>query len=485
MNIDKSKLDNSRGYMEGKADAVDKEVADLAVAYKKDVCKRYNSINPGEIDDKLAGTEFFVSRKYDGELAVLFWNGSECFAVNSRGKVRMGLPCMEEAAKCFKAAKLTTAVIPSELYVNEEKERSRVYSVLAALADKTLHPTLRLAAFDIVSLDNAPFKSATYGETHKKLKEICGNAEMVRPVRCETAASKEEVKSLFAKWVDEEGGEGLVVRSELPMVYKVKNRHTLDAGVFGFSEGTGDTKGQVRALLLALMAEDGSFQIIGRCGNGLSDEQKKGLYPKLLAMSIESTYIETDSNHVAFHMIRPELVIELYINDLLFETNSGGQISNPLLVLSDNAYRRTGTVPGVSVMLPVISRFREDKQVNPLDVRVAQINEINFNPYSEGTADGTTAGTETKTLAKSELLKREVYKKTQGAKLMVQKFLLWKTNKEETGSYPAYVLAYTNYSSDRADALQNDIRVSDSHEQILTLYAQFIDKNVKKGWEKC
>ena len=454
----------------------DKEALEIAIRYKKDVCKRYNSINPDEIDEKLAGTSFYVTRKYDGELAVLIWDGKTCFTVNTGGKVRKDLPCMEEAAKCLKAAKIKSALIPSELHTDEEKDRSRVSGVLSALADKSLHGKLRLAPFDIISIDD--FTGGVYGETHKKLTAVFGKSELIRPVRCETADTKEQVKALFAKWVDEEGSEGLVVRSELPMVYKVKNRHTIDAAVIGFSEGTGDTKGQIRALLLALMTEDGGFQIIGRCGNGLEDAQKKDLFPKLLKTTVESKYIETDSNHLAFHMIKPELVVEVFVNDLLFENNSGSQISNPLLELKDKVYTRTGTMPGVSLVHPVISQFRTDKKVNPQDVRLAQINEINYNPYTQSETTGS------KELAKSKLLERKVYKKTQGSKLMVQKFLVWKTNKEETGTYPAYVLAYTNYSSDRADALQYDIRVSNSEKQIRALYADFMEKNVKKGWDE-
>jgi hypothetical protein len=262
------------------------------------------------------------------------------------------------------------------------------------------------------------------------------------------------------------------------MVYKVKNRHTIDAAVIGFSEGNGETKGQMRALLLALMAEDGDFQIIGRCSIGYTEAQKKELYPKLLKMSVDSKYIETDSNHVAFRMIRPEIVVEVFVNDIIFENSAGNPLVNPILEFKDKVYRRNGTIQGVSLINPVFSRFRGDKEVNKQDLRLAQLNEINVNPYSQ---------TETgvgETLAKSKLLKREVYKKTQGEKLMVQKFLVWKTNKEDSMMYPAYVMAYTNFSSDRADALQNEVRVSDNKTQIMAIYADFIEKNIKKGWEK-
>jgi hypothetical protein len=473
--VDTEKLDASRGYLEGSAGAADSRCTALVAAYKKDVCKSYISLNPDQIGERLGGTTFFVTRKYDGELAVLFWNGKDCFSVNSGGRLRMGLPCLEEAGKLFLAAGLGEAVIPAELYLDEENGRSRVFETLSALADKSLLGKLRLALFDIVSLNGKPYRSASYAETHKKLGEICAESGVCRPVRMDRADSKAQVKDIFAKWVSEEGGEGLVVRSELPMIYKVKPRYSIDVVVVGFSEGTGETKGQVRTLLVALMDENGVFQIIGRCGNGFGDDLKQELFPKLLAMKLESKYVETDSNHVAFHMIRPEIVIELTINDVLFETSSG-PILNPRLELKNNVYRRIDSVHGASVVFPIFERIREDKKVSPQDVRLSQLNEINYNPYGEVSGQKSEA-------AASALLRREVYRKTLGAKLMVQKFLVWKTNKENDG-YPAYVLAYTNYSSDRAEPLQSEMRVSNSEVQILGLLDDFMEKNIKKGWEK-
>ncbi|MCL2128826.1 MAG: hypothetical protein FWH35_00535 [Treponema sp.] len=463
---------------------LDREAANLAASYKKEVCKKYISIDPGQIDERLGGTVFYVSRKYDGELALLFWNGSECFSVNTGGKTRTGLPCLINAAKCFKAAGLKSAVIASELYKNEEKGRTRIFDVIACLGDKSLHDELRLALFGIVSLDGGEFKSTSYKEIHEKLAAISKDSKYIHPVCCETAGSREQVKELFSKWVDKEGAEGLVVRSELPMVYKLKNRHSLNAAVIGFSEGTGDTRSQIRTLLLALLADDGAFEVIGRCpGSGMDLETRKSLYPKLLDMKIESDYTEIDSNHVAFHMIRPEMILELSVNDVIFE-NSSGRIFNPRLKLNGASYCRTGTVPGISLVNPVFTGFKDNEKANDKDLKsfgigLSQIDKININPYEEEEKPGAQSG-------KSKLLKREVYKKAQGAKLMVQKFLVWKTNKENApgADYPAYVLAYTNFSSDRTDPLQNEVRISDSKEQILAMFTELVDKNIKKGWEK-
>jgi hypothetical protein len=297
---------------------------------------------------------------------------------------------------------------------------------------------------------------------------------MCRPVTMQKTSSKTEVKEIYRKWVEDEGSEGLVVRSELPLIYKIKPRYSVDVAIVGFSEGTGDQKGQIRSLLLAMMPEDGQYQIIGRTGNGFDEELKKQLFADFSPKIIESLYIETDSNHVAFHMIKPELVIELMVNDILFETSSGAVI-NPVLEIVNGQYVRRGSINGISFIYPIFVRFRDDKKVCLEDVRLSQINSFSYIP-----ADEIKKETE---LPKSKIIHREVYKKETGNKLMVQKFVVWKTGKEKKTEYPAYVFHYTNFSSDRKEPLQRDVFVSDNEEQIMQIMQDVVDKNIKKGWE--
>lgn len=474
MGFDKSKMNTDRGFWEGPPETADEATSRLVAEYKANVCKNYISLNPEQIDTRLGGTTFWVTRKYDGELCVVFWEEGVLYTLNTSGRVRMGLPCFEEAAKALAKAGIKNAVIACELYQDESKQRARVFDTLQALADQGLQKSLKLAPFDIIRLDD--WKQGSYGDTYQKLTDLFGEVAACKPVRCKQVDSKGSVHDLFTKWVEEEGSEGLVVRSELPLIYKVKPRYNVDVAVVGFSEGVAEFKGQVRSLLLALMPEEGVYQIVGKTGNGFGEELKKELLGKLTPMIIESKYIETDSNHVAFHMIKPELVIELNVNDVLFE-NTSGPLYNPQLEIVDGEYRRIGSVPGVSFVFPIFQRMREDKAVNETDVRLSQISDFMYNAAAEEhQAQGE--------LSSSELLRREVYKKEQGDKLMVQKFLVWKTNKEQTGQWPAYVLNYVNFSSQRAEPLKTEIRISNSEEQILGFYQAFVDDNVKKGWVK-
>ena len=66
---------------------------------------------------------------------------------------------------------------------------------------------------------------------------------------------------------------------------------------------------------------------------------------------------------------------------------------------------------------------------------------------------------------------------------MVRKFIIiWKTNKEATGDYPAFVYHYTDFSPSRSEMLKRDIKISSSKEQIEEIFEQEVSKNVKKGW---
>ena len=69
-------------------------------------------------------------------------------------------------------------------------------------------------------------------------------------------------------------------------------------------------------------------------------------------------------------------------------------------------------------------------------------------------------------------------------KTMVRKIVLWKTNKEEASKdFPAYVLQLTNFSPNRKDPLQYEMKVSSSEEQMLEFFAEWEDKYFLKGWK--
>lgn len=246
--------------------------------------------------------------------------------------------------------------------------------------------------------------------------------------------------------------------------------NTITAVVVGFTEGTGEAAGTVRSLLLALMPEKGKYQIVTRIGSGLSKKLKQELFEYFLSRVIPSDFIETDSNHVAFRMVKPEKVIEFSVNDVRRETPDG-MVRNPVLEIKEGEYRLTELVSGISFVAPVIKSFAEGMQLSEIEsIAPSKKEEVEKTPLLH--------------LNRSELLFREVYQKTIGEKLLVLKFTGWKTNKEKTGEWPAYVLHTTNFSSNRQQHLTRDVEITDDYEQLLELRDKAIAENVKKGWIK-
>lgn len=476
MKLNKDKLKQMNGYLEGKSDVLDTETIYRVLNYKKNFLKQFIAIYPQIIDKRLGDTQYYVTRKYDGEFATIVFEADTVITINRSGRVRLGLPCAEEAAKLLKKAGIKQAVIPAEIYVDDTDKRTRTHDLLFALSKKGDVSGLHLAAFDILELNNEEFKPENYQQTWDNLNEWFGKGKLVKPVEMELANSNAQVKDIYYRWVDEGTAEGVVVRSALPFVFKIKPRHHLDGVVLGFTEGTGDQKGQARTFLIGLMPEKGSYQVVVHVGGGMKDEIKSSILSHFEERVVESEFIETDSNFVAFRMVKPDTVMEFNIRDVIFET-ANGPVLNTILRFENGMYKVDKTVTGLTFIAPVFERFREDKTANETDTRLSQIEDFaSFEPEEIVSRPEVIA-------EKSELLLRELYEKQLGGKSMLQKYLIWKTNKEKTGDFPAYVLHYTNYSSGRQEPLQREIKVSDSHDQIMELYAAYLEENKKKRLE--
>lgn len=477
MKINEGKLRKRNGYLEGKTDAIDKTSAAKAAAYKKDFLKKFIAISPQQIDTRLGDTIYWVTRKYDGEFADIFYEDGKAVIVNRSGRVRTGIPCIDEAAALLKKDGIKQAVVPAEIYVYDEKKKTRVNDLINALTDEKKIGSLRLACYDIMEIDGEEWRPKNYGETLERLDEILRGGTLVHNVDWQVANSNAQVKDIFQRWVVEEGSEGLVVRSEMPFVWKIKPRHNIDAVVVGFTEGTGDARGQVRTMLLALMPEEGKYQIVTKIGGGMTVRQKKDLYEYFAPRVMPSEYTDTDSNHVAFRMVEPDKVLEFSVNDVRWETPNG-LIENPLLEIAEGRYRVADNVNGISFVAPIIERFRDDKQADAGDVRLAQVESISsFEPEDIEKLP-------IPVLRESEMLFREVYRKDVGEKVMVKKFVGWKTNKEKSGEYPAYVFHITDFSTGRAQRLQRDVSITSDRGQLDEMLHKAIVDNVKQGWNK-
>jgi hypothetical protein len=468
------------GYAVGRARALaDPFLALKAQAYRRNLGARLVAMDKATARERLPACESFISRKVDGEHTILLIDGKDCCSVNPGGVVRSGLPFMQEAVELLGKSKHKQLLVAGELFLARKDRRPRVHDVSRAARQPESQEdleNLHFAVFDVLEVDgkNAP---GSYAAVYKLIEAVFRPGQRIRAVETVRGKTVDDVFKAFEAWVEKEGAEGVVVRSDTGGHFKIKARITLDAAVLGFTEGTNGRTGMLHDMLLGLMRRDETFHVLGRVGGGFSDDQRREWLSDLKDMGVESDYAEVN-DAVAYQMVRPEWVVEISVLDLINQNTRGGSVERMVLDFDrgGNAYRSIRRLPLASPISPVFMRRREDKTVRAEDLRVQQVADIIEVPMADRDARKLE-------LARSEVLRREVYTKTLKGALLVRKLLLWQTNKAtENGGYPAYVAYLTDFSPNRATPLERDIRVSSSREQIEQLYTQLKEENIVKGW---
>lgn len=467
--IQTDKLKKVNTYYEGGLSALDDPFKTVANDYKKRLSLNFITVTPEQSESKINGKEFLVSKKIDGHFQLVFWDGKNAFMVGKGGKVRMGLPCLKSFGDKMKNNGAGSGIFAAELFYHKENERTRVYDVSSALADESKLNQLKFAFFDIVQFEGESFKVVSHFDIYKKLKEIF--PEDVVETR---TAGKPDLKHIFNEWVNEQGGEGLVVKGEFPVLFKIKPKYHYDVVVLGYTEGINEKKGKVKSLLFGFV-ENGTFRIGGKAGN-IPDKDREELLGYFSKKHIHSKYIHTDNEGIAFHMVTPDTVIEISCNDAVTEFSDGEPVMNHIVRCENDIYSLHKTSAGAKFINIVFECIRDDKKPNESDAGFQQVSDV-FEIFENDK--------EEKKLPKSELLFREVYTKRTKDKLMVQKFIVWKTNKETlSDKFPAYVMNYTNFSPGRKNPMQKNVRISCSEKQIMELTKEFIENNIKSGWVK-
>jgi hypothetical protein len=450
--------------------------------YRRLVAARLVPLDKRDLAGRLPAGEYHLSRKVDGEFAVLVFSGGEALLVNPGGTVRLGLPLLAEAQQQLGRAGVNSALIAGELYYRHPSgARPRVHDVSRAARQPAGQPeldSLCFAAFDLIDLDGQPAPSR-HAETYARLQKLLGGGQRVHPVEAAQVKTVAEIEQYFQSWVEQQGGEGLVLRSDSAGGFKLKPRHTLDVAVVGFTEGTDERKGLLHDLLVAVMRKDGGLHLLGRVGGGFSDEERRSLLGELRELCTASDYSESSPDHVAYQMVRPQWVIEVSCLDLIAQTGRGGGIDKMVLQWDAAAQRYTPLrrLPLASLISPVFIRRRDDKEVNVSDVRAKQLADL-------VEIEGLDKDARQLTLPASQLLRREVYTKASRGQTLVRKLLMWKTNKEGEGDFPAYVLHFTDFSAGRKTPLEREVRVSSSRAQIESLWDELFKENIVKGWSR-
>jgi len=448
-----------------------RQLGQLMIALDRDAAAR-----------KIPSGDYLVSRKIDGEFTCLVYReGEPVFTINPGGTVRTGAPFHEEARAALEKAGVKQALIGGELYVQRpDGKRPRVHDVTRiarAPDDEAAVATLAFAIFNLYDVDGTDL-SMRYGDAVERMGELFGEGKLVHPVETIATEGSRGVLQIFEKWVDGEGAEGVVVRSDSAGTFKVKPRHTLDLAVIGFTESIDDRVGLLHDMLLAIVRPDGTFQIVSKVGGGFTEDDRARYLKELEEHVVESDFVEVNSDRVAYRMLRPGIVIEISCLDLISRTSRGSTIDKMVLEWNEADEKWAGVrrLPLCSVISPQFIRMRDDKGANPDDVRITQLSDIVDIPELNASAEDLQ-------LPASEIIHRIAATKELRGATMVRKIVAWKTNKEEASrDYPAYVIHLTDYSPNRKTPLEHDVRVSDHREQIEEYWVAWQEKYFVKGW---
>mgnify|MGYP001175597761 CR=1 FL=1 len=478
LDFDKKKFTCKFDYCIGKAtDLADPSLHVKSQEYKRRVSGAMRAISTEEVF-KLPKRIYYVTRKYDGENAMVFFDGEKIISVNPGGTARVGLPCFEEAAELLKKAKVESCILGAEIYVKEGATGAhpvqQVVRVLRSPPSKKELEKLGLAVFDVIEADGKAVDSAA--KVYELLKKWFGKGKRVHPVDSEKTDKIDKVMERFTEWVVGEGAEGVVLRTDQGW-YKVKTRHNVDVAIIGYSEGQDNRKGMMHDLLVAVMRDDGTFQEFTRVGGGFTEDDRQEIAADLKKRIVPSDYVAVNNDYVAYEMIKPGPVMEISCLDMIAERARGGPVKRMVLDWDGKRYSAVTRMPLVSVISPQYIRMRDDKEAVVDDVNIRQVSELVQVPEADKSAHADDDPA-------SQLLYRDVYTKMMKGKKMVRKLLMWKTNKKDRSDFPGFVVYLTDFSPNRQNPLERDIKIANDEKTAKKLYDQLAAKNFISGWDK-
>lgn len=468
-----------KGMQAPAGSVVDAVLSRVVANYKRTVAARYQSIAPDQIECLPEG-RMHVSPKIDGHMWLMVFDHGQPFLLNPTGRVIFGdVPILAEAAQFVSRVNASRAVFAGELFAVRKEGRPRFDGVPEALVGEANAPVGKLgwACFDVVEVEGVSGGSQNdaYEKRLELIQTIFDGGRRVRAIKTETVSKHDDVRRLFGEWAQSGKGEGLVVRTHDARTWKLKPVFTLDAAVIGYTDRRAAPE-QVRAVLLALMREDGKFQIIGSCENLGSDADRCSLMQQLRPALCASNYRFAARSGELYRFVKATMVMEIRVTDLQVKNAAGQDVNRMVLDSRDDGWYAVRPFPGVSLTHPVLSRIRDDKGINPVDIRAAQV--LERVPVSNVIAIA--KAVERKG---SEMLRRQVWvKETKGVKA-VRKLLLWRTHKEmDDPDYPPFVTAWVDYSPGRQCPIKRDVRLSSSREQADEIADTMVAKGVKRGW---
>lgn len=450
-------------------DALDKRLRN----YKRQVAKRYRVVEPEQVERLLGAGPFFISTKLDGELWFLVKREGEVALCAYNGRVLRNTALVREAEA--RLAGTGDIVIAGELTAaTSDGGRARVYHTGTALGDGAFEGTLSFHAFDLVEDQGEETLLIDYAERLRRLRDLVGDGKRVKLVETQEGETADVVR-LYREWVVSDRFEGLVVRSDRGLTYKIKSTLTIDAVIIAYGERVTGEVHQVREMSVALLRDDGTYQLLGAVGNGFSEQDRAAWHGRLSKLEVPSRFRLANREGTLSKFVRPEIVVEIRCSDLLASDSWDAPIRRMSLRLdAQKGWEPVMETPTAVMIHPIFLRERTDKKVDPENLGMTQI--TSYVPLG---VEGEKARVE---LAPAEIVRRGVFAKDTKGVVAVRKYTIIDTHKGEDRSYPPFVVYFTDYSPGRKTPLDTSLKSAATLESATRAVEAWVLENVKRGW---
>jgi ATP-dependent DNA ligase len=423
--------------------------------------KRYIPVLPQDIGLKIMESKsYFTSIKYDGYLAILTIQKNE-ITLHTKNNKLLEIPAIINAAKSI-SEEIT---LIGELCVFKDDKSLSHREVSAALGEPDKHD-FRFGVFDLLTKED---KQPEVADKINQIKKLATSKEIFA-IEQTQSDSRSTIIDFYKNIEGKE--EGLVVRSEDNLIYKVKPSVNVDLVILGYALNPGNDE-VMRELLLGVVDKENNYQIVSKCGNGFSETDRVNLLKQLKPLAVESSFTEVSGAKTAFVMIEPTLIVELTCLDFITETSKGA-IKKPALSFDKKSgYVLVDRKFTISCISPVFNRIRDDKKVDFSQVGGQEFEDLLLDSLQ----------TEKIENSPSTIIVREVYSKSGKNGTAVRKFLGIQTNKEKTGEYSPFVALYSDFSAGRKTPLEQEIFLCSDKKELEAKIAELKEENIKSGWE--
>lgn len=411
--------------------------------------------------------KYFLSTKIDGQICFIIKRKNSIDLVNHNSTTFERQELIDELKNSLEKHE---GIYVGEIYFHSDNKRTRTYDLKKEIKDPK--SDIRIAVFDLLEHDNEQYNENDWTTKKSLLKSVFSAGKNVFFLNEIELQNKKEIEDEFKLRAEDQNEEGVVVRGENGPVFKIKEYLSFDLVILGYVNGYQNNSSLLKEILVGVKNGTDSFLVIGIVVNGFSVEDREKFSSAFDKIQVESDALEISNSKIPFTMIEPKYVVEIESTDIMNSTSSGVIKRN--ILKYNKKYVLEKSSPSVSLTTPVIIRFRDDKKVNDNDVGINQIERvINFEVDNYKEADK----------KPSKVLKKEIYVKEVKGLKMVKKFFVWETN-IQSDEYPKFVFYKVDYSPTRASKLNRDIKVSNDKKQILNIYNDSIESDIKKGWNK-